>query len=150
MSEDRDFGEQLHYLLDQGLTDEEVLEHLDPGTGPTDLVAFIRISREKAAEKKKRHIEEIPCIQIAAKDWLSRKDVREWIDCPDNNVPRLWCDDVFTIYDGGDGPHSPTASPDNAMPDWLWTEIENILEERGLDYVVVRLMNTDPEEGGDA
>ena len=93
-----------------------------------------------------RKVEKIPCVQIPAKDWLQRPDVQEWMDYPDNNVPRLWCDDVFTVYDGGDGPHSPTASPDHAMPLWLWEEIETILTTMGIDYAVVRLMNIGKEE----
>lgn len=88
-----------------------------------------------------RTVKEIPCIQISASDWLACKDVREWASQAKNGVPRLWCDDVFTVYDHGEGPHSPVSDPEYAMPQWLWDEIDKIMKEQNIGYAVVRLLN---------
>ena len=90
---------------------------------------------------KDRLIDQIPCIQITAKDWIERADVQEWLHKPENCVPRLWCDDFFIVYDNGEGPHSPTGGEESAMPLWLWNKIEEIMKDKGLKYAIVRLMN---------
>lgn len=91
----------------------------------------------------RRPAELADCVQIAAEDWLREPDVQTWLDNRANGVARLFCGDVFTVYDHGEGPHSPISSPENAMPRWLWDEIEKILKEKHVDYCVVRLMNVE-------
>jgi len=87
--------------------------------------------------------EVIPCVQFDATDWLAREDVQAWLKNPENCVPQLFTGDVFTVWDHGEGPHSPVSSPDNAMPQWMWDEIGKILEDRGIEYAIVRLINYD-------
>jgi hypothetical protein len=93
--------------------------------------------------KPARSVREIPCIAIAAADWLAQPDVQAWAKKRANGVPRLWCEDVFTVYDHDEGPHSPISDPEYAMPQWLWNEIAEILKERGIGYAIVRLLNTE-------
>lgn len=87
-----------------------------------------------------RHVEEVPCIQISAKDWIDKPDVAAWIAKAENYVPQLWTGDFFTIYDNGEGPHCPDDNP-GSMPRWLWNEIEKIMCEKELEYAVIRFMN---------
>jgi hypothetical protein len=96
-----------------------------------------------AEEAVQRGIEEIPCIQIAAKDWLAKRDVKAWVNSPEMKVPQLWCGDIFTIWDDEEGPASPVSDPEYAMPLWLWNEIKKIMRERKVEYAIVRLMNED-------
>ncbi len=64
-----------------------------------------------------------------------------WINKPENHVPQLWCGDFFTVYEEGEGPHSPVDSQEAAMPRWLWNEIEKIMTEKGRLYAIIRFTN---------
>lgn len=88
-------------------------------------------------------VEVIPCVQIPARLLLARADVKAWIENKDNAVPVLFCGDVFTVFDSGEGPHSPLSSPDHAMPGDVWGMIDGILAKKGINYCVVRLMNVE-------
>jgi hypothetical protein len=96
---------------------------------------------EEETEPWDRSIEQIPCIQIEAGDWLHKKDVREWI--AENDIA-YWrfAGDLFTVYDHGEGPDCP--GTDGKMPWWLWNTIKRIAMEKGIDYCIVRLMNVEP------
>lgn len=105
---------------------------------------FEDITRKTSAEAPtERVIEEIPCVQIAAADWLAAPDVRAWVADRKNKVAQLWCGDVFVVFDHGEGPNSPTSEPDHAMPEWLWNKISDVMRKRDVGYAVVRLLNTD-------
>lgn len=105
---------------------------------------FEDITRKTSAEAPtERVIEEIPCVQIAAADWLAAPDVKAWVANRKNKVAQLWCGDVFVVFDHGEGPNSPISEPDHAMPEWLWNKIDDVMRKRDMGYAVIRLLNTD-------
>lgn len=98
---------------------------------------------ERKGKSCGREFEIIPCIQLNAADWLERNDVRNWAKNPENGVAVLFCDDIFTVWDHGEGPHSIGSSPESAMPEWLYNELDRILADQDLEYAIIRLMNVE-------
>jgi hypothetical protein len=122
----------------------------DCGNKPCDEEAlYCHMCGKPFAEREEvelwdRKIEQIPCIQIQASDWLQHKDVIAWINNQDYDVARWkFAGDVFTLYDHGEGPDCPGTG--GKMPWWLWNTIKRIVfVERNIDYCIVRLMDVDP------
>lgn len=97
---------------------------------------------EQKFELRFWNAEQVPCIRIPARDLLEDEDIRDWYENPENNVPRLFCGDIFTVYDNGSGPHCPG---EKGMPEEAWDAIEQRIQQAGYKHAVIWLANV--EEG---
>ena len=88
--DEKDFGEIVAGLVAQGLSDQEIFDHLDSDSRETDVIAFIRIRMEKGFDHQMPPEDMVSYLEIAYVAMDAHADtIVEILDISDDEMERL-------------------------------------------------------------